>query len=52
MCKHFDDMVMGQHLEKYSDDSDDDTNVPSQLVGSPHKASTSKKYIVNGKPSK
>ncbi|KAM0862921.1 hypothetical protein ACQ4PT_044958 [Festuca glaucescens] len=56
MCKHFDDIVMGQQVEKYSptvhDDSDDDTSVPSQLVGSPHRASTSKKYSVKSKPSK
>jgi hypothetical protein len=52
MCRYFDDMVMGQQLEKYSDNSSDDTSVPSQLVGSPHKACTSKKYSVNGKPSK
>ncbi|KAM0908610.1 hypothetical protein ACQ4PT_015359 [Festuca glaucescens] len=56
MCKHFDDIVMGQQIEKYSltvdDDSDDDTSVPSQLVGSPHRASTSKKYSLKSKPSK
>jgi hypothetical protein len=56
MCKHFDDIVMGQQIEKYSltvdDDSDDDTSVPSQLVGSPHRASTSKKYSVKSKSSK
>jgi hypothetical protein len=52
MCKYLDDMVMGQQLEKYSDNSSDDTSVPSQLVGSALKASASKKYSVNGKPSK
>uniref|UniRef100_A0ACD5T7X2 Uncharacterized protein n=1 Tax=Avena sativa TaxID=4498 RepID=A0ACD5T7X2_AVESA len=57
MCKHFDDMVMGQQVELYSpyvddDSDDDDTSAPSQLVGSPHKASTSKKYSVKSKPRK
>uniref|UniRef100_A0ACD5U083 Uncharacterized protein n=1 Tax=Avena sativa TaxID=4498 RepID=A0ACD5U083_AVESA len=56
MCKHFDEMVMGQQVELYSpsvdEDSDDDTSVPSQLVGSPHKASTSRKCSVKSKPRK
>lgn len=43
MRKHLDNMV-GQQVEQYCLSDSDDTSTPSQLVGSPHKASTSKKF--------
>uniref|UniRef100_A0A453JTR2 TF-B3 domain-containing protein n=3 Tax=Triticinae TaxID=1648030 RepID=A0A453JTR2_AEGTS len=66
MHKHFDGMV-GQQVEQYSpsddsdedddnddddDDDDDDTSVPSQLIESPHKVSTLRKFSGKTKPRK
>ncbi|CAM0949196.1 unnamed protein product [Alopecurus aequalis] len=57
MRKHFDHMG-DQQVEQYSvdddsdSDDDDDTSVPPQLIGSPHNASTSKKYSARTKPRK
>ncbi|KAL6847030.1 hypothetical protein ACP4OV_022883 [Aristida adscensionis] len=43
MCKHFNKVGGPAQHDSISDS--DDTSMPSQLVGSPHKASTSKKPI-------
>nr|XP_034588556.1 B3 domain-containing protein Os12g0592300-like [Setaria viridis] len=50
MHKHLND-IAGRHAEQYITDSED-TVVPSQLVGSTHKASTAKKHNCKGKPRK
>ncbi|KAI4987092.1 hypothetical protein ZWY2020_019892 [Hordeum vulgare] len=55
MRKHFDNMVDQAGVDQYpptddSDSDDGDTSVPSEFVGSPHKASTSKKYSTKIKP--
>uniref|UniRef100_A0A453JTK0 TF-B3 domain-containing protein n=1 Tax=Aegilops tauschii subsp. strangulata TaxID=200361 RepID=A0A453JTK0_AEGTS len=50
MRKHFDNMVGQGGVEQYPDS--DDTRVPSQFVGSPQKASTSRKCSGKTKSSK
>jgi hypothetical protein len=50
MCKHVNN-IAGQHGMHYSQNDSEDTTTPSQLVGSPHNASSSKKSSGKTKPS-
>ena len=51
MHKHFDGIV-DQHVEHCTLSDSDDLRMPLRLIGSPHKASTSKKMSGKTKPSK
>ena len=50
MCKHVKN-IAGQHGKHCSVNDSEDTTIPSQLVRSPHNASSSKKLSGKTKPS-